>query len=217
MKKKYLLMACISEQDTREPQKWVSPQANFDLIYLTYSKSLIFQKYLTTLNVPVYQVNSGKWKNIKNILERFGFGKYQYYFFPDPDLEIDVDSINKLFKIANENKFALCQPALTHNSFGSHEELYSKAIKNEAFRTVSMVEIMCPCFSKALLKKLLWTFELSFSGYGLDFLWAKYVQGYVIDSITVRHPRPQNFHFRAKLAGFPNPDDELKLIKQQYL
>jgi hypothetical protein len=210
-------MACISEGDTREPQKWLSPQANFDLIYLTYSKSLIFQKCLISLNVPVYQVNSGKWKNIKSILVKFGFGKYEYFWFPDCDLEIEVEAINRLFKIAEHNQLELCQPALTHDSFYSHDFLCFTPSRDQIYRPVKMVEIMCPCFPRFTLGKLLWTFDLSFSGYGLDHLWAKYVQGYVIDAVTVKHPRPQNFHNRAKLAGFPNPDDELKMIREKYL
>ena len=216
LNKNYLLLACISEEDTLEPQKWLSKYANYDLIYLTYSRNIVFQKCLISLNIPVYQAFSGKWKNIKNFFEKYGIGKYEYFWFPDPDLEIDVDSINRLFKIAEHHQLDLCQPALTHDSFHSHDFLLQQRSGN-LLRPVKIVEIMCPCFSRSALEKLIWTFDLSFSGYGLDFLWAKYIQGYVIDDIIVKHPRPQNFHYRAQLAGFPNPDDELTIIKQKYL
>jgi hypothetical protein len=213
--KKYLVISCISENDTQFPDKWVSENANYDLIYLCYSKSKIFQNYLLKLGVKCYQVYSGKWKNIKAYFDKYKLENYKYFFFPDPDLEISIEQINKLFDFASLRCFDLCQPAVTLDSFESHSWLYQQ--KDSVFRPVKFVEVMCPCFKREILEKLLWTFDLSYSGYGLDLLWAKYFQGYVIDSITVKHLREQNFRNRAKMVGFPDPLNELKMIKEKYL
>ena len=219
-KNKYLIVSSMSEQDTKHPEKWVSEKVSYDLVYLSYSQNVHFLAMLKFMvlsidNFRAFRVYSGKWKNIKLYFDKYGFGEYKYFWFPDCDLDIEIDQICKLFKFAETRDFDLCQPAVTLDSFESHSWLYQQ--KDSVFRPVQFVEVMCPMFKSEVLEKLLWTFDLSYSGYGLDLLWAKYVQGYVIDCITVKHMREQNFRNRAKQAGFPNPNYELKIIKEKYL
>jgi len=209
-----LLVTCIDETDTGNPGQWISDLAEYDLIYLCYSNDIEFYKYLQSFGKPVLRVHSGKWKNIKWFIDNFRIKQYEFYWFPDPDLIINIKDINKFFKIVNKNNFGLCQPSLTKNSICSHSFLRQKIGKD--YRKVDFVEVMCPCFSRKILGELLWTFDLSFSGYGLDILWAKYMICYVINSVSVCHPRDQNFVRRAIQKGFPKPEDELQEITRKY-
>lgn len=207
-----LVVVCIDETDTTEPEKWISDKAEYEIVYLCYSLDERFIKRLMNTGKDCHLMRSGKWKNIRRYFVMQGFGDYEYFWFPDPDLLIDVANINAMFKIAREYHLNLCQPAVTRDS---HE--YWFFLKQQAgglIREVPMVEIMCPCFHVSALKQMLWTFDLSFSGYGLDLLWALWLQGHVLDAITVRHPRPANFHARAKEKGFPDPTDEMHAIKK---
>lgn len=143
-----------------------------------------------------------------------GFGEYEYYWFPDPDLTISFDDILKYFIFIDEHRIDLSQPSLTSDSFASHA--FMKNDKNSIMRESAFVEVMCPCFSKYALKELLWTFNLSYSGYGLDILWAKYFRTYIVDLFQVKHFRKQNFHKRAREHGFPDPNDELNYILKNF-
>ena len=212
--KNTLVVVCIDETDTKEPGQWVSDRAKYDLVYLCYSKDKKFITRLRAFGQPVFCVDSGKWKNLKWFCDSTKIirCRYGHFWFPDPDLVMDVDSVNMFLRYAR--KFDLCQPSLTQNSICSHKFL--KQIAGSEFRQSEFVEVMCPCFSKRALKQLLWTFDLSYSGYGLDLLWAKYVTGYVIDAVSIRHPRDQGFVRRAKEKGFPEPMEELREIKRRY-
>lgn len=212
MTTKNLVLVCTDETDTDNPEKWISEKTEYELVFLCYSLDEKFARRLANTGKDCYMVRSGKWKNIRAYFYEIGFGGYDYFWFPDPDLLIDVKSINALFKIAREYQLSLCQPAVTRDSY--EHWVFLKQQVGGSLREVPMVEIMCPCFCVMALKQVLWTFDLSYSGYGLDFLWAQWLQGYVIDAIAVRHPRPANFHMRAKEKGFPDPTTELNAIKR---
>lgn len=206
------MVTCIDETDTENPGQWVSAEAEYDIVFLCYSQDGVFIGHLLSLGAPCFLVRSGKWKNILAYFQRFEFGDYDYYWFPDPDLIMGVGQVNGFFRHINERRFDLCQPSLTRDSFGHWKFL--KQVPGGTERKVPLVEVMCPCFSRGALERLLWTFDLSYSGYGLDLLWAEYVQGYVIDLFAVKHPRAANFHARAKEKGFPDPDEELREIRK---
>jgi len=204
---KNLLITCIDETDTDNPGQWVSEDAKFDVVFLCYSESLDFVEKLRDLGVKYFLVNSGKWKNFRWYFREFGFGEYEYFWFPDPDQVFCVDDVNLLFEIARLFRFDLCQPGISKNSYMSHKFL--RQYKHGTVREVDFVEVMCPMFSLFALEKLLWTFDLSYSGYGLDLLWSRYFRGYVIDYLGLGHPRPQGFSARALSKGFPDPDVEM--------
>jgi hypothetical protein len=55
-----------------------------------------------------------------------------------------------------------------------------------------MVEVMCPYFSSDALRVALNTFDLSYSTWGLDFIWPRLlkVEPVVVDEFAIKHTRP---------------------------
>jgi len=120
--------------------------------------------------------------------------KYDYVMCPDPDLKIKVTDINRLFDIAKHYKLDLCQPSITGHL--NHPSLAPIDDKNIIIRHMSLIEPMCPIFSRKAMFSCLWTFPLSYSAWGLDFVWPTIVANEkksnvgVINSVSVEHTRP---------------------------
>lgn len=115
---------------------------------------------------------------------------YRQFAFLDDDVVVSTYNLNRLFRAGDALGLSIYQPALTCNSFGSHNHLFQHL--NSGIRKVPFVEIMCPFFSAEALDLCLPTFDINESGWGLDiYLWPKIVSGetYVIDSIPVGHYR----------------------------
>lgn len=167
--------------------------------------------------------NAGKWKNIHRLLRvdllmPIGtLGPDDYFWFPDPDLEFDDSLPKHLFDMGREYLgLDIYQPGLRAGSVASHPELIARTGQSAA-RRVEFCEIMCPCFSWAGLKRNLWTFDLNYSGFGIDLLWGKKETCYVLDWLEVYHPSSPGYGVTAKKAGFPDPMRELEEVRRLYL
>jgi hypothetical protein len=86
-------------------------------------------------------------------------------------------------------------------------------------RSVGLVEIMCPFFSRAGFQAAFWTFDQTVSGWGLDYLWAEKVFADrplgVIDAFPIRHCRP----VRSDQWVMPNgmtPAEEMKRLQEKH-
>lgn len=226
---KPLTIININEND--DLNHWIRPGLEYDLVFLNYSTDEVFLRYLDKIDKQMSKradmrfmmfdytnINRGKWRNIKWFIEHNERRmRHKFYWFPDPDLIIEkVSTVNSFLRFTMKSNIALCQPALTCDSKCSHPRL--KQIPGLEYRETDFVEVMCPCFNRDTLKQVLWTFDESYSGYGIDLLWKKFVTGekYIIDKYPVCHPRKPNFAERAKKRGWPNPDDELAGIKRKY-
>jgi len=228
--KKPLVVINVYEKDNIG--HWLRLGLQYDLVFLNYSTDEEFVDKLHRVEKIMERrkgggirfgwynyerINKGKWRNIKWFLEHNTKLRHKWYWFPDPDLVIDkVTTVNGFLEFAMRNHFALCQPALTLNSKCSHSSL--KMIPNSVYRETNFVEVMCPFFNQATLKDILWTFEESYSGYGIDLLWQKFVseKKYVIDAFPVCHPWRPKFAERAKAMGWPDPNDELAEIRKRH-
>jgi len=121
--------------------------------------------------------------------------EYSSFFFLDDDIEITGAQINNLFECFNYLPVQLAQPSLTADSFMSWKVLQHK--ENTGFRYLSTVELMCPMMKQSALRKLLPTFKLTKSGWGVDLLWGKQIPEHfgarqiaVLDIIQVKHGKP---------------------------
>jgi uncharacterized protein DUF707 len=119
--------------------------------------------------------------------------RYDAVWLPDDDLECRGADINRMFEIFHNEGLQLAQPSLTQDSYFS----YPATLHSPLFRIryTSFVEIMAPCFSREALRRLLHTFNLNLSGWGLDFLWPTLLpeatsKMAILDAIQVRHTRP---------------------------
>src|SRR5947209_13940316 len=146
-------------------------------------------------DVAVEEVIPGpKWSGLSAALRRWdGWLDYDYIWLPDDDLLTTSGRIDRLFEAARVAELDLFAPALSENSYFAHFD----TMRNTRFygRRVGFVEIMCPAFSRSALERLLFTLELSETGWGwgLDSVWPKlleYRNVAVLDGVHVRHTRP---------------------------
>lgn len=159
--------------------------------------------------------NAGKWKNLRRMILGMDFSNDDLFWFPDPDLVFAKDMPAKLFETMRIHKVELGQPSLSIGSICSHPHLFFQC-QNEP-RKVPFVEIMMPCFSYKALQRNLWTFDLNYSGFGIDYIWGKNEDCFVFDNLLVSHPSSNGYHNTARKAGLPDPNREMDEIKRLYL
>lgn len=141
---------------------------------------------------------------------------YKGFIFLDDDLEISYTELGGFLTFCFKNNFSMAQPSLTIDSYFSHEYLLQKAISS--WRRVEMIEVMCPYFSKNALKAAIHTFDLSYSTWGLDYLWPRLgdAKPVVVDAFKIKHTkqvsRSGGFYKYMQRIGV-SPDQELKKLK----
>jgi hypothetical protein len=146
------------------------------------------------------------------------YRRYRGVVFLDDDVEVRASELTRFFAYCDAHAFELAQPSLTRDSHTWHRHLVNQ--KDFGWRSVRIVEVMCPYFSKAALEKLLSTFELSYSTWGLDYLWPGLLDSepVVVDEFTVRHAGPVEvksgpFYRYLQSIGV-SPQDELEKLKR---
>jgi len=118
--------------------------------------------------------------------------RYTHLGFPDDDLACDVTTWNTAFTVLDEIGADLGQPALDPRSFFSYDIVLRR--KQFKYRETNFVELMCPIFSAEFLGKLLSTWTLNKSSWGLDFVWRETARREgrkiaIIDAASVLHTR----------------------------
>jgi hypothetical protein len=145
-------------------------------------------------------------------------GHYEYVWLPDDDIAADTARVNRLFELAAEFQLAVCQPAIGQGDV-SFRSL--RANPQYLLRYSRFVEIMCPMFSREALKRVLPTFKLNVTGWGLDWLWASMFgpeELAVIDATPVHHTRPLatgGVHSRFAAMGV-DPHQELTDLMRKH-
>ena len=154
-----------------------------------------------------------KYHGIKKLIEeRDMLSQYDYFWFPDYDIKINDVDLRKLVKLARAGEYDLSQPSLTSDSYISWE--VTKNVPNSLTRDSNFVEIMCPLFTSAFLKEMLWTFDLNYSSWGLDHLWFAMSGNCklgIIDGVQVTHSKPISSH------NWILPNGKTPLIEMQDL
>ena len=139
---------------------------------------------------------------------------YDRIWLPDDDLLIDKTGINRLFSIAAEYGLEVAQPALTWDSYFGHVT----TLRNSRclLRYTNYVEVMAPCVTREVLLGSLPLFNSNLSGWGLDFVWSRFVRHpatgiAIVDAVTIRHTRPVGGpNYKALRDGGISPWDELR-------
>ena len=146
--------------------------------------------------------------------------KYDYVWLPDDDLAATPQTIELMFQLMQGLDLHLAQPSLSWTSYVSL--VMTLHNPNFAVRYSSFVEPMAPCFSRRLLERVLPTFNESISGWGLDYVWPRYLdspytQCAILDGIQVTHTRPvggPNYRFNRD-AGV-NPMEEMHRLLRKH-
>jgi hypothetical protein len=132
-----------------------------------------------------------KWQNIARLLDELelDLDAWDYFWFPDDDNAISFGDCERLFELADRFSLALCQPSLSSESTEIGWDV-CRHVPGSILRHTNFVEIMCPLFRRDALEKCRQTFTLNLSGWGLDFLWPRLLDGEaigVVDAVQVRH------------------------------
>ena len=198
---KYCIVAAVGRSSLH--QEWINEGKGgvFDLHLIVYDDSYDIFK----LDTPYITASKGyKFNLIQDYLNKnpHVMKQYDYFYMPDDDISIDYNNIKKLFNYMQEYKLAIAQPAIA-NSFYSYPHTTRK--NNSTLRYTSFVEVMQPCFSRSALEKVLFTFNGTKSGWGIDFHWGKLLDYTkqnmaIIDDVYSEHTRPvqSNHHKEMK-------------------
>jgi hypothetical protein len=135
-----------------------------------------------------------KWPALHELFTRTwdGWRDYERIWLPDDDLECTAADIDRLFDICAGFDLHLAQPSLSWDSY--IRLILTARNPNFALRYTSFVEPTAPCFSRQALERVVPTFGAVVSGWGLDYVWPRYLdnpalQCAIVDRIQVRHAR----------------------------
>ncbi|MDB5540623.1 MAG: hypothetical protein JWQ89_2350 [Devosia sp.] len=187
---------------------WLKGQArNWDLIVSWYGTT----PYVASADETVLEQRGLKWDVVAAQLRDHPeiVARYDYLIIGDDDVDISVETINRLFEISEQEGLQLSQPGLTANSyFSAIHHLQSPSFR---LRYTPYVEVMFPCLSRAALTRILPYAGDSPSGSGLDLIWARLepdnrFRAAIVDTLAMRHTRPVGSVLAGKVkeAGHDN-------------
>ena len=209
--KKYLLLTTIGNSDYWKT--WVENKniRNYDIGLIFYEKNIKQSKKEEISNIVDYFWHQPdfKYTGIKKIIENNKFIlDYEYIWMPDDDVILHKGIISELFNQAYKRNCWMCQPSILPINYTWDITVNDPVCK---YRYVSMVEVMCPMFKGDILKKLYNTFDMSHSGWGLEFIWGELLNYptdkiIIFDNIIAKHLKPCK----------PDGGIIYKLLKERY-
>jgi hypothetical protein len=198
MQKKNLVIVPFGQSSIESPWIFDDSDRSFDVALLYYHKTITNPKLKADSgSFTLYHLCNFKWIMAHDFFQQNPdyLNRYNYFFFPDDDIEIDKNSIHVLFDLMARYTLQMTQPVLLPGSFKSWKILMKK--RWSGIRYLSTVELMCPALSKDAVKELIPTFNLNKSGWGIDILWGEIIRKKfglksigVFDSIGVTHTKP---------------------------
>ncbi|WP_114748967.1 DUF707 domain-containing protein [Pleomorphovibrio marinus] len=221
---KFLLITTVGARSTATCLNWINSRESYDIILIYYDKNITKSYFYHDLADVVIFQEGYKYPTLYSFFKKYPklLEKYEYFFLPDDDIEIFGSEIEILFSFAQEKSIALCQPSIQPINY-----TYNVTINNPYtfYRNVSMIEVMCPLFSKEALKICLKTFNESQSGWGLELAWAKLLNSNkyifsILDKVIALHSKPINLYdgvlYKSLLKKKINPNVELKNMCEKY-
>jgi len=151
-----------------------------------------------------HHYRGGKWAGIYDFFREQPelLQAYDYFWFPDDDIETSVGIASSFLSLCVERGFELAQPALTPNSYFAYRE----TIQNPRFRfrRTNFVELMMPLMEREFLMRVLPLFEGKHAALGIDWIWQRaaarpYENVAIIDACPMAHTRPRNLHLATKM------------------
>jgi hypothetical protein len=198
MKKKNLVIVPFGNNSIESSWVFDDTHRNFDVVVLFYHPQIKNPRLLSANpSFSLFHLADFKWIMIRQFFERnvSYLDTYDYFFFPDDDIEMDKGKIELLFQMMRHYSLHMTQPVLSKGSFKSWKILKQKWFSG--MRYLSTVELMCPALSREAVKDLLPTFSLNKSGWGIDILWGELVRRKfgdksiaVFDPIAAKHTKP---------------------------
>ncbi len=201
-------------------RQWLAgPEApNFDLIVSYFGDDPLRFRWPNEARVDQ---KGGKWNGLAALFAARPelLRRYDYVWLPDDDIAADTITINGIFASMPRYGLSLAQPALT---LGSHYTYLSYlCCRSFALRFADSIEVMVPCLSAELLRRVLPLIENSPSGWGLDGVWTRLAPdnrrtSAILDLWQVEHTRPLGQTLYAAMAkdGLSAWDDLTELRRR---
>ena len=221
MKRRNLLLSPVGKKSLEICQGWASGDRTYDIMLLYFDSEgsenflQIAEHIVKTKGFKYPLIHQFFSDNIELI------SNYEYFFFPDDDIRMTSRDINKLFYFAKKKRISVCQPSLYPKNF------YWEITQNNPdtkYRYVSLVEIMCPLFSREALTKCLSSFLESNSGWGLEIAWyrllgSKKKQFIIYDLVIALHEgilgASSKLYDNLTEMGI-SPDEEFNRLEAKY-
>lgn len=198
MKNKNLVIVPFGNNSIESSWIFDDADRSFDVVLHYYHKTITSEKLkVESHSFALYHLCDFKWIMAHDFFTRYPdyLNQYEYFFFPDDDIEIKKETIHYLFDLVSTYRLQMAQPVLLPGSFKSWKILKKK--RWSGIRYLSTVELMCPVLSKNAVADLLSTFNLNKSGWGIDILWGEIIRKKfgpksiaVFDSIGASHTKP---------------------------
>ena len=148
----------------------------------------------------------GKWAGIYDFFQQHPglIDQYDYFWFPDDDIETTAEDAIRFLEIVREEGFSLAQPALRPDSYYAyHTTLANPRFR---FRRTNFVELMMPIIRRDLLKAVLPLFKDRHAAMGLDLFWHQLTENpdrdvAIIDAVAMGHYRPRQTHLKGRMSA----------------
>lgn len=199
---KYCIISAVGHDSLH--RKWKDKRNLYDLHLIVYDDSL--EKFRDDADY-ICQDKGYKLRLIYRYLQSnpWLLVKYDYFFFPDDDIDMDGSVIIALFEAMKKYQLDIAQPSLSRMSYFTWKHTLRNCCCR--LRYTNFVEMMVPCFSRNALKKVLFTFDENETGWGTETLWPLLIGNNgknmaIIDEVSVLHTRPIQ-------SGSPRHQDDL--------
>jgi hypothetical protein len=213
-------LVITSVGDSTIYEKWIKGNKNFDFYAMYYGDDEYYKNKLKEcsdifISGDFYKKSPSKYHKFDYAIKEYpNILNYDYIWFPDDDININTGEINKLFEIAQKYDLWLCQPSL--KGYVSHN--ITKPVENSILRYTNFVEVMSPLFSKYSLMKLLNTFTMNETSWGIDYMWNHLLESpknkiAIIDIISMEHTKKVSINYSRFTK---NPYEEMEYILNKY-
>lgn len=178
-------------------------ERDYDLV-ISYFKAQAFHAHVPAEGVSAVFFDGGKWDGLFKTFQKIDISKYKSFWLPDDDISISAQSVNEMFFQHKKHKLSVSQPSLTLDSFYSH--FVFMTCSGLDLRFTNFIEIMAPCLSEPVLKKILPYFAETKSGYGLDYIWCRLPEtgpngAAILDCVQMHHTRPVGGELKKHLSS----------------
>jgi hypothetical protein len=163
-----LLISPVGQGAFELCKDWAAGPRSYDIMFIFYDT----EGYENFKSIAEYFVliKGFKYPLIYSVLRENEhlLSKYKRFFFPDDDIRLTSKAIDQMFTFSEKHKISICQPSLYPKNVTWPITEHNP---NTNYRFVSVVEIMCPLFSKDALSRCMYSFVESNSGWGLEAAW----------------------------------------------
>lgn len=197
MMRKNIVIAPCGNKSFLFKEKWLkNPEnRNFDICLLFYHEEIKEMNQYQDVDY-FYHLKNFKFTMLHELFTTVRpdfLDQYEYFYFLDDDIDIDTESINRMFDISKGFDAWITQASLTLDSYCSWPILKHK---DDCYvRYMGQIEVMAPLFSRYALEKCLDSFVVNRSSWGIDSAWSAILQYpakkiMVIDEIQMAHTLP---------------------------